>query len=235
MTNKTRQVSKPKKATGQLGPTKISEAPELPEGQVAEYLHVELPSDKEELESYFALPFVSAFNETRPLGPDVTIDKITQNDTSDLDFNIVSPAADYLELAELNPRSEAFGRKAFQTGNLNTHEYGHWIYSKIINKKQKSYGSTAHRIFLLLYSTHWQFLPSENLVLCLKSWCARGGVDFAGIFIVNMVGGISPALYTIHPHVGPPPPPPNAFKKLRYSNLAPGNWSWSIDNSALEE
>jgi hypothetical protein len=222
-------VGKPKKASGELGLTKISGSSERP---IAEYLHVELPSDKEELESYFAAPFVRAFNESRPLGHDVLIEAITQNDTSDLDFNVVCPAADYLELGELNPRSETFGRKAFQTGHFNTHEYAHWIYSKIINEKQRSYGSTSCRSFLLLYSTHWQFLTSQNVVACLRSWCVRGGVNFSGVFIMDMIGGTEPMITTIYPYSGPPLPPPKAFKKLQYWNLPPGNSSWSIN--ALE-
>lgn len=232
MTQKGRTAAKPRKASGQLGPTRISTSPQ---GPVAEYQHVELPTDKEALEAYFALPFVRAFNDIKPLGDDVSIDAVTQNDTSDLDFNIVCNAADYLELAELNPRSEAFGRRAFETGSHNVHEYAHWIYSKIINKKQKAYGATAHRTLLLLYSTHWQFLPGDSLIACVKSWCARGGVDFAGVFILNMIAGNHPIVETIHPNLGPPPPSPNAFKKLRYWNLPPGNASWSIDTSAPVE
>lgn len=232
MTQKGRIAAKPRKASGQLGPTRISTSPQ---GSVAEYQHVELPTDKEALEAYFALPFVRAFNDIKPLGDDVSIDAVTQNDTSDLDFKIVCKAADYLELAELNPRSEPFGRKAFTTGSLNTHDYAHWIYSKIINKKQKAYGATAHRTLLLLYSTHWQFLPGDSLIACVKSWCARGGVDFAGVFILNMIAGNHPIVETILPNLGPPPPPPNAFKKLRYWNLPPGNASWSIDTSAPVE
>ena len=232
MTQKGRTAAKPRKASGQLGPTRISTSPQ---GPVAVYQHVELPADKEELEEYFALPFVRAFNDIKPLGDDALIEAVTQNDTSNLDFNIDCTAADYLELAELNPRSEAFGRRAFENGSLNVHEYAHWIYSKIINKKQRAYGTTAPRTLLLLYCTHWQFLVSENLVACLKSWCIRGGVDFAGVFMLNMIGGNHPVVETVHPNFGSPPPPPNAFKKLRYWNLQPGNASWSIDTSDLTE
>ncbi len=170
MIQKTRRVGKPIKTSGQLGPTKISGAPDEP---IAEYQHVELPNDKEGLEAFFALPFVRAFNETRPLGDGISIDEITQNDTSDLDFRIASSAADYLELAELNPRSETFGRKAFQTGAISTHEYAHWIYSKLINKKQMSYGGTAGGNHPIIYTIHPHIgppLPPPTAFRRLRYW-----------------------------------------------------------------
>ncbi|HYM98377.1 MAG TPA: hypothetical protein VET25_01440, partial [Aestuariivirgaceae bacterium] len=93
----------------------------MPEGQVAELIPTVLPDDKEGLEEFFAKRFIEQFNHTLPLGAGVCIENPKQNDTSDLDFSITCPAADYLELAELSPQSEAFGRSALRDGRLNAY------------------------------------------------------------------------------------------------------------------
>src|ERR1700730_18942901 len=96
-----------KKATGEIGSTLITVSAE---GTSAKIIHAELPADKEGLEQFFGSRFVATFNETLPLGASVTIKDVKQLDTSDLDFSISSPIADYMELAEINPRSTEFGR-----------------------------------------------------------------------------------------------------------------------------
>jgi hypothetical protein len=113
-----------------------------------------LPVDKEGLERYFAERFVEQFNVDRLLGPDVVISNVTQNGTADLDFSISSAVADYLELAELNPRSEAFGRAALRTGKLNVYQYARWVFFRVIQSKAKKYGNVASRTVLLLFVTH---------------------------------------------------------------------------------
>ena len=166
-----------RKRTGEIGITKITKAPH---GQIAEIVHTPLPDNKEALEEYFARRFVEKFNSELPLGPGVRIAAVVQNDTSDLDFAIESSIADYLEVAELNPRSEEFGRQAYETGVLDVYEYSKWVTSDLVMAKANRYGAAvAQRIILLLYVTHWQFFPSAALIKCLTSSVQQNGVQFS--------------------------------------------------------
>ncbi|MEJ2378847.1 MAG: hypothetical protein P8Y71_26835 [Pseudolabrys sp.] len=161
----------PRKSTRDIGPTKITATPQ---GQVSEINHTELPETKEELEAYFATRFVAQFNIDSPLGERILINDLKQNDTYDLDFSIKSAIADYLELAELNPRSEPFGRSAYRTCKLNVYEYARCIYFRIITRKARDYGETASRTILLLYFTHWHFFQaSKSLSVCIVSFKIR--------------------------------------------------------------
>lgn len=215
----------PKKSSGQIGPTRITAGPN---GTVAEYMPAPLPVHKEGLEQYFADVFVRNYNESLPLGPGTEIAAYRQNDTSDLDFTITSAVAEFLELAELSPRSEPFGREAFRTGALPVHEYARWIYFSLIAKKQKSYGVTARKTILLLYCSHWQFYPHEVLIDCVVAWCKTNGADFAAIFVVQTNGSD----LVLNNQVWPGPArhirPPKVFKKLTYSNFEPGKTSWQV-------
>lgn len=216
----------PKKTTGEIGSTLITQTAD---GTRSEIVHVELPIDKEGLEHFFGSRFVSTFNETHPFGPGVEISDLKQNDTSDLDFKIKSSIADYMELAELNPRSEAFGRSALRDGKLNVYDYAKWTFNRLIKKKERSYGpQLAGRTILLLYATHWQFYPSERMVECICSHVQIHGCSFASVFVLMTNGHDLRVLSPAHPHSGPPLPKPSSYSGFTYYNLVPGQSSWTI-------
>jgi hypothetical protein len=174
----------PRKTPGELGVTHLSLAEDGM--QTATLVPSNLSTNKEELELLFASKFVERFNAERLLGAEVDITALRQNDTTDLDFTITCSAADYLELAELNRRSEEFGREALRTGRFNVYTYARWVWLKLIKSKQKAYGSrTAGRAFLLLYSTHWQFLPTDRVYQCLASVLTHEACTFAGVFVMK--------------------------------------------------
>lgn len=219
----------PTKTSGEIGTTIVTETPE---GATAELVHTELPIDKEGLEHFFGSRFVTTFNETRPLGPNVEITGLQQNDTSDLDFKITCDAADYMELAELNPRSEAFGRSALRNGKLNVYDYAKWIFNRLIKKKARSYGSAlANRTILLLYATHWQFLPSERVVECIRSYIQIHSCDFAAVFVLMTDGRDLRVLTPAHPFNGLKLPKPSDYAGFNYWNLPPGQSSWTIPSA----
>lgn len=213
-------TKKPAKRTGEIGSTLVTPSPT---GTTAVIIHAELPSIKENLETFFATLFVATFNQAKPLGPDVTISNLVQNDTSDLDFTITSSVADYLELAELNPQSEPFGRSAIKTGELNVYDYAKWIFLKIIRRKDIKYGPIiTRRAFLLLYATHWQFLIADPVIECLRSHVQGSGCGFAGVFILKTNGSDLNVIETVHPYFGPKFPKPSAYSRVKYFNLEPG-------------
>jgi hypothetical protein len=215
------------KASGEIGSTRITATQQ---GQIAEIVHIELPIDKEGLEQFFGSRFVTTFNETHPLGPTVEITDCKQNDTSDLDFDITCTAADYMELAELNPRSEAFGRSALRDGKLNVYEYAKWIFNRLIKKKALAYGpSVANRTILLVYATHWQFFPSERVIECIRSHIQVHGCTFAAVFVLMTDGNDLRVLAPAHPFNGPKPKhKPSDYAAYKYWNFPPGHSSWTI-------
>jgi len=195
----------------------------------AEQIQVPLPDDKAQLEKFFAERFVEQFNSESPLGSDVSISDVRQNETYDLDFSINCRIADYLELAELAPLNQEFGRASHRTGRLNIYTYARWIFFRVIKKKSRSYGIIARRTILLLYVTHWQFYPSERVVECLNSLVQHNGCDFAAVFVILTNGSDLRVLRPIHPYVGPPLRAPRAYEGFTLRNLEPGQFSWSID------
>lgn len=214
-----------RKRTGEIGITKITAGPQ---GRTAEVIHTPLPDNKEDLEDYFARRFVEKFNSELPLGPGVRIEGVVQNDTSDLDFSIESPIANYLEVAELNPRSQKFGRQAYETGVLDVYEYSKWVTSDIVIAKANRYGADVSRsTILLLYVTHWQFFPSDALIKCLTSSVLQNGVQFAAIFILQGSGGELNILYQILPYEGSSLPSPRQFRGSKCQNFEPGKSEWN--------
>ncbi|NEX92991.1 hypothetical protein [Caulobacter sp. 17J65-9] len=221
--------AQPKRTTGEIGGTKIvSDENGI---ETATLIPVDLPTGKEALEKFFADIFVDAFNSQLPLGPGASISKITQKDTSDLDFAIECPAADYLELAELTPLDQEFGRAMRRTGKFNMYTYARWIYLRVIKKKQIKYGpSLAKRVFLLLYVNDTMFMPTQQTIMCIQSLCARDGCDFSGVFILLTNGSDLRFIEMVVPYSGPSLPPPKAFDRPA-ANLVPGQASWVVDLS----
>jgi len=218
----------PNKRTGELGVTKVTA--QADGNQTAEVISAPLPPNKEHLELLFAQKFVEQFNAEKPLGVDCTIVSLSQNDTSDLDFNISCSLADYLELAELNPQSEAFGREALRTGKFNIYTYARWIWLKLIKAKQRSYGAqTAGRTILLLYCTHWQFLPTDKVPECLISTLTLEGCQFASVFIMQTNTTDLTVTRKIWPYEGPKPRRPKDYSGFIGINFPPGRTNWKID------
>ena len=217
-----------KKSTGEIGPTLITVAGDG--AQTAEVISTILPFDKEELERFFADRFIISFNDLKPLGPEIRIEDAKQLDTSDLDFKLKCAAADYLELAELNPRSEEFGRAAFRTGKLNVYPYARWIYMRVVRKKMLAYGpQLSGRLMLLLYTTHWQFLPNAGVYDCLRSLVKRHGCTFAAVFFLVTDGNDLRFIEQLHPHFGTVPHKPAEYKGRTLTNLAPGQANWTVN------
>lgn len=187
-----------------------------------------LPADKGGLEEWFAKQFVIAFNQAQPLGPSVNVSELVKNEVDDFDFSIRCEIADSLELAELNPSSEGFGRVALRTGKLNVHEYARWIFLRICKKKEKRYGASAARVFVLLYSTYWQFLPSKSVMDCLRSIFVREKSLFAGIFVLLTNGDLR-HVELIHPYAGGDVGSPSQYKHINLTNLRPGQSSWTLE------
>lgn len=203
---------KSRKPSGELGGVTISK--DAGTTQVHRH-HVALPQSKEELELLFASQFVAKFNQTKPLDGEHEISNLKQNAENDLDFTIDYAGVRYLELAELNPRSEAFGRRGHETGMTNIYEFARWTYEDVIQSKAKKYGAdVAGSTFLLLYTTHWQFGPvNKSYIESLQAFCQSSGCTFAAVYTCDSDGDKLYAFDQIHPTTHSDLPEPKSFAR----------------------
>lgn len=218
-----------KKPSGQIGGTRITHSAD--KGLSAGLEPIALPGMKAEFEDYFAKRFVPAFNRVLPLGPDVKIEDLKQNEEDGLDFRIGRSVADYLVLGEMAPRSTEFGRAALETGEINVYDFSKWIWQKVIEQKAKKYGSlSTRRALLLLHTSYWQFFPHEQLIKCLQSTLVKQGCPFRGVLML-MAGAMDLShITTIHPYDGEPLPPPRDFLGDLYVNQKPGTNSVNLSD-----
>jgi hypothetical protein len=217
----------PKKQTGEIGPTLITAGADGK--QQAQIISTPLPSDKEGLEKFFADKFVEAFNRQDPFSDGAKIVDRVQHDTSDLDFLLKGlRVAKYLELAEVNPRSEEFGRSMHASGVANVFECASWICENIVFAKMQKYGATTSgETILLLYSTWSEFLLSQGIMDCVRGLIQGRSCTFAGVFVLITNGQDLIFLETMHPSKARLPPA--SYKDTKMQNLEPGKTEWAIE------
>ena len=210
---------KPRRNVGEIGPFRVTVSSE---GTISERIPANIPPKKESAEAFFVNHFIQEYNLSEPLGRGYPIFILRQNDTADLDFDIFSPRANKLELAEITPLSQPFGQSAEKGAQINVHEYASWIFGSIIAAKEKSYRGRhldLASIMLALYVTHDEFLPNDSVIDCLRQLCREYGATFEAIFVLTTNGIDLRILNLIHPFPLSTLPPSAAYKELAYYNL----------------
>lgn len=206
----------PKKPSGEIGVTKITVTSE---DQVAEVVSVALPEDKEGLENYFANRFIARLNKDDADATDIEI--ASQNDTTDLDFNITGSPAKYLELAEIAPYSEDVGKSALEGQWIEVYDFSKWIWQKLILKKQERYGDVCRDTILLLYITRWEFFISQTVLHCLIWTMQNKGCQFHKVYLMQSGGEDLDLVYCLYPN-NHPADSARKFRDNRYLNMKPG-------------
>jgi hypothetical protein len=206
----------PNKPSGEIGITKITATTD---GQVAEVISVDLPDDKEGLERFFADRFVARLNKDNTPAPEIII--VSQNDTTDLDFNIGGSPAKYLELAEIAPYSEDVGKSALEGKWIDVYAFAKWIWTQLILKKQQRYGDVCKNTILLLYAARWEFYVSQSVLHCLIWTLQKKGCRFHGVYLMQSGGEDLDFVYCLHPS-DHPTDPARKFRGNRYLNGKPG-------------
>lgn len=216
----------PKKPSGEIGVTRITATSE---GQVAEVVSVVLPEDKEGLEHYFAKRFIARLNKDDVDAIDIEI--VSQNDTTDLDFNITGSPAKYLELAEIAPYSENVGKSALEGQWIEVYEFSKWIWQRLIFSKQQRYGDVCKDTILLLYITRWEFLTSQTVLHCLIWTLQKKGCHFHKVYLMESGGEDLDLVYCLYPN-NSPADPARKFRDNRYLNMKPGSALLTIPDTA---
>jgi hypothetical protein len=168
------------KPTGINGPLKIGVDAD-DQGSV-EFQQVAFPSDKASIEQLIASAFVQCIAQMPgPDGASLQMRELVQNAEDDFDFSVTLPDGPaYLELMEAAPLQGPYKRAP---ARYKPYEYASKVLAQIGEKAASYPRAGVHRIYLLVYVTHFAFILSPSTINCLRYWLGSLPSPFAGVFL----------------------------------------------------
>ncbi len=170
-----------------------------PERRVAEFVPVEFPRTKAEIERYIV---EQALDHAKEIGlnPYLLESTPVQNPENSFDFTLTTGLGEqYLDLMEIAPL-EYFKASYEQAPDHYKHgELVDFIYSKIISKSQKYGLSPRSIIHLLLYNTDWRFYVEERALNLLAYYCLCAKHCFKSILYFSPDSKAKGALASVYP------------------------------------
>jgi len=155
----------PRKPTGQIGHLSLD-----PSARTAEFVTVQFPSTKPEIEQYILDCAIENTRKTSHALYRLTSSPI-RNVESDFDFTLPTErGTQYLDLMEVKPPGGTYdaGPASYWVW-----DFAEAVYAQILKKSAK-YGVTRReRIHLLLYSTDWRFYPDRGVFQLLTIWLGQ--------------------------------------------------------------
>lgn len=149
----------------------------------AEFIPVEFPRTKVEIEQYIVKRFLA-----RAMGTQVfpylgcTVE---QNAEADLDFSLT--CADKkprkLELMEIAPLEHVQGAYENAPGTYKSYDFAKYIVDKVLAKSRKYGRPRDTELHLLVYVTDWRFNVSRNTLALLEYWLSRTAHNFIAIYL----------------------------------------------------
>jgi hypothetical protein len=171
----------PAKPTGVSGPYRVGRGDS---GEVeGAFEQIEYPASKEDIETFMAERFLASLNkELVANGKPPFFDSLVRNAEDDYDFRIKQGRiSGYLELTEVVSPSRIRRESGYpEQISYKVIEFAEEIRDSIV-KKSTHYGTTKEKVFLLAYSTHWSFVPSETTLMCLRTMLHKTKPVFAAI------------------------------------------------------
>jgi hypothetical protein len=180
------------------------------------------PENKDDIEKFVVNLWLA---ETRKAGG--TVLNVIQNPEDDLDFTLKLPSGVIkLELVELiysdvggNPyEADEFWIESFELAEKIV---------ALVDKKSEHYGGRqpTRPIHLLLYITHWQFLPSEVAIRLAQHFLHLKKPIFENIFFLSPVRASNGSVRVLYPSKEPlEGRHPTEFIDHRYLNLNPSKF-----------
>lgn len=208
-------ANSPRKPTGTTGPLQVS-------AEGAEFLQLEFPKTKEEIETFIVEAFVRNSG-SMPL----QISDWKQNPQNDFDFSVeTSEGPKFLELMEIAPLENLCGSYDKAPSSYKPYDFAAYILAKINGKSERYRGAASSNIGLLMYVTDWAFTLSQTLIALLQYWTAHQSHSFQYIFCyspINTECGVANLIY---------PTPidfwenfnPEAYRENVVNNLSPLKW-----------
>ena len=207
----------PRKPTGTLGPIQVS-------ADEAQFLQIEFPRTKEEIEEFIVKSFVRSSESLSP-----RISSYAQNSQNDFDFSIeTAEGRKFLELMEVAPLENLRGSYEKAPSSYRPYDFAQYIFSKINGKSERYRGAASSNICLLIYITDWAFTLSETVVTLLQYWAVQQPHSFQYIFCYSLLdaeSGVTDLIY---------PTPfdfwkefnPDAYRENIVHNLSPLKWEY---------
>jgi hypothetical protein len=215
-----------KKPTGDIGPTQAT----VVEGGSVEvtFEKIVFPKSKDEIESLIVQDFLASVSKALAThGETFIFCNPTKNRENDFDFNVDSkhgPA--FLELMEIAPLELFGGGYDKVPSKFKPYDLAQIVVTKVLKKATRYSGNIGLPLFLLTYTTHWGFTPSESTVALLRYFLAQQKLPFNAVFLYSPIEkGFGDARWLF-----PVPPELNAGinpEQLRDNevlNLDPAKW-----------
>ena len=152
---------------------------------VAGFEGIAFPAEKADLELKIATAFIDSMNSRMAeSGETFFLGNPRQNVENDFDFTVACRDRE----ADLELMEVAILRGPYETApqRYKPYEFAQAVISEILKKSGHYQRSGPTReLFLLLYITHWAFLPTEATLHCLRYWLARQSHVFSAIFFFH--------------------------------------------------
>jgi hypothetical protein len=119
-----------------------------------------------------------------------------QNDENNFDFTLdTASGTEYLDLVEIVLEGGYDGAStSIAVGDMADQMF------EQIKKKARKYGTRRRsNIHLLLYSTHWKFLPNESLISLLSLYCVRKHHGFKTVAVMMPIMDEAAVLWKCFP------------------------------------
>jgi hypothetical protein len=176
-------------------PRGVTEAFHLTSGADPEFIRTHLPDDKAEIEKTVLARTLEAAVAQKVKLYELAGDPV-QNEENDFDFSL--PTADGLEYLDLVEyvASGGYAKSAasYRVGDMVDRMFD------LVRMKARKYGENRKSVtHLLMYSTHWKFLPSETVIELMRHLCATRKHGFKTVAVVAPTIGDSVAVWKCFP------------------------------------
>jgi hypothetical protein len=168
----------PRKPTGITGAFRVDVHPD---GTITGgFEQTAFSTEKEAVELAIVEAFIRSMNrELSKAGETFCISNPRLNPTDDYDFVVSSTRGKgFLELREIQTGIKYERAPASYLSS----DFGRVLFDAV-HEKSKHYGVHPGRpFFLLLYSTHWAFSPTDTALMCARYWLMRDRPLFDAVF-----------------------------------------------------
>src|SRR5665213_107303 len=169
-----------KKPIGESGPVRVSHSADG--DTTIEWQKIEYPAEKKDQELAIATSFVSAQNAAQ--GSEWNLNPLKEDD---FDFEIKNANNErYLELQEIVIPGKkrgppyATGEQVIQPG-----KFAKTILSAIASKAIKYPNTLSRPLDLLIYTTHWRFVPNKSVLQLVSDGIHKSSYPFSRIYFFN--------------------------------------------------
>ena len=192
-----------------------------PQGASAEFQQFAFPTAKEEIEDLVVRGFLRAGESLLPFH----VESYVPNKQDDFDFDLVtSKGRRSVELAEIAFLSKSGGSYETVPSSYKPYDFAQEILA-LIHKKSVHYGGRPPAgLHLLLYITHWAFIPSMSTLALLQYWASQKPHGFEGIHWYAPITKDEGIAFPISPVQPPSGFSPEALRNSVVQNLDPRGW-----------